>query len=621
MENIIDLYSVSDLLKKKFYIPCYQRGYRWTEQQVRELLNDINDFDLTTDKVTGKKNWYCLQPLVVKEMAAYDDRLKTESDKNGWYEVVDGQQRLTTMCLIIRYINEMWRGKGKEMIPLLKYETRSDCYDFLTSLEIIDDTVSCDEKSEEYIDYYFMRCAYETIDNWVRTIKNFNDSEFTSNFIHNTKFIWYQLIEDDPIKVFTRLNVGRIPLTNSELIKALFLNERNFSDKNVHLKQRQQEIAGEWDNIEYELQNEEFWLFLHELGYTKPTRIDLIFDLICEHNVFGKYENIGNDDYKTFRYFAEHFKKIEVDEVVGIWKIIKKYHYTFKEWYNDLTLYHYVGYLIDCEYDVSDLFNKWNCSTDKNAFIKYLKDEIRKCLNLEKYGVDKKYNEDGSNKGLCKSLLLFHNIQTAINQNTNQVNNDKYKVGTFYKFPFHLYKMENWDVEHINSNTTNQEEDEQTQKEWLTNIYLAVSKEMQDDIKKFFETRFDSDEKRNIEYNRIRSQVNIDNNWTQQEKNMVWNYTLLDSSTNRSYGNSIFSAKRRIIIGKDKGVNISVPYISRDGKILFTEEKNAKSSFVPLCTKQIFMKYYSSSVSDINYWTKEDAENYKNDILYCLTKI
>ena len=43
-ENIIEMKSVSNLLGLKFFIPSYQRGYRWNEQQIEDLLNDINDF-------------------------------------------------------------------------------------------------------------------------------------------------------------------------------------------------------------------------------------------------------------------------------------------------------------------------------------------------------------------------------------------------------------------------------------------------------------------------------------------------------------------------------------------------------------------------------------------------
>ena len=88
--------------------------------------------------------------------------------------------------------------------------------------------------------------------------------------------------------MFTRLNIGKISLTNAELIKALFLNRSNFNmGDDGYIQLRQREIASEWDNIEYALQDDEFWLFLHNLkekGYDRPTRIDFIFDLICKQN-------------------------------------------------------------------------------------------------------------------------------------------------------------------------------------------------------------------------------------------------------------------------------------------------------------------------------------------------
>ena len=97
---------------------------------------------------------------------------------------------------------------------------------------------------------------------------------------------------------------------------------------------------------------------------------------------------------------------------------------------------------------------------------------------------------------------------------------------------------------------------------------------------------------------------------------------LLDSSTNRSYGNAIFSGKRRIIIGKDKGISIALPKISKNGLLQVGEDTKAKSSFVPPCTKQVFMKYYSATMTDANYWTKKvDAVGYLNDIKACINKL
>ena len=95
-DNKIYTLTVSEISGKKFFIPAYQRGYRWTEQQVLDLLNDVNEF-----KTGGDNAWYCLQPLVVRLMNPEDKRLVLENDKSEWYEVIDGQQRLTTTFLII----------------------------------------------------------------------------------------------------------------------------------------------------------------------------------------------------------------------------------------------------------------------------------------------------------------------------------------------------------------------------------------------------------------------------------------------------------------------------------------------------------------------------------------
>ena len=50
-------------------------------------------------------------------------------------------------------------------------------------------------------------------------------------------------------------------------------------------------------------------------------------------------------------------------------------------------------------------------------------------------------------------------------------------------------------------------------------------------------------------------------------------------------------------------------------------ETEAESPFVPPCTKRVFLKYYSASYSENNYWTKNDAEQYKQDIQMCINKL
>lgn len=616
-ENKIELRAVDELLGMKFYIPNYQRGYRWTEQQVKDLLNDINEFSPETNRNSNDTSWYCLQPLVVRQMDESDSRLKEEVDKNSWYEVIDGQQRLTTIYLVIHYFNEMWVGKSKIQVPKIKYATRNNAFKFLECLEIDNNEVTPKgEKSIDYIDYHYMKLAYGTIHEWAENKgASFNNNDFQSKFRHSTKVIWYESVGEDPIKVFTRLNIGKIPLTNAELIKALFLNRSNFHISNDnHLKLRQQEIASEWDNIEYTLQNDEFWLFLHKDCYDRPTRIDFIFDLICEQHALGEFEDIGTDDYKTFRYFYEYFKS-GASNIENGWRKIKSYFQTFKEWYDDIELYHYIGFLIHQGEKLDELYKKWNNENSKEDFIIQLKDiiknKIRKCNDLNKqYEIDK-----GPAKTTCKPLLLLHNIQTIVNQNKQLKSKEEYKLPVFYKFPFHLFKKERWDVEHIDSNTTNGLENEKDQKEWLK--YSVLGTELSDGLKERIKAFINNDNSRESFESICREieQYNRSGSWKnpEKDKNKVWNFVLLDAGTNRGYGNSIFPAKRRCIIGKDQGKKYSIDEGSLEIKVEY-----GAIAFIPPVTKNVFLKYYNTSVDSLREWCESDAESYKLNIFETL---
>lgn len=640
-DNNIKLVSINELLNEHFFIPNYQRGYRWSCQQVKDLLNDIYEF---SKKKHQDYEFYCVQPLVVKEMSDEEKNANNLQVSDKWFEVIDGQQRLTTIYLVLQYLQDAIDilGLPKQMYEL-EYQRKTKDFD---GSEFLKSIAQVNETNNSHIDYYHMSVAYMTIKEWFCNNKvnkgdfcnvllkhELDNNEHSQDKANNVRFIWYESVEEDPIKVFTRLNIGKISLTNAELIKALFLNRSNFRTENhAYLKLRQQEIASEWDKIEYTLQDDDFWLFLHEKGYNRPTRIDFIFDLICEHNSLKlaeeQLESIGSDDFRTFRYFYEYFRSNQAS-LVECWKLVKKYYKVFEEWFKDLELYHYIGYLILTaktlkigERDditlmptLQALVKKWDDSADKHSYLLFLKGMIRNIISTCP-PLDFQYKEDGSDKSKCRPILLFHNIQTVINQNRSQQANEKYQSGQFYKFPFNLFKLEGWDVEHINSNTTNQEDNVDTQKEWLLNAYVSAAPSVQESIGRYFDA---ADEEKDTLFNEIRNQLPKSDDWTQQEKNRIWNYALLDSSTNRSYGNAIFSSKRRIIIGKDKGKKLAIPRLTRDKKLQLGEETVATSSFVPPCTKQIFMKYYSVSLGEANYWTKEpDAAAYLKDIEECV---
>lgn len=666
-ENKIELKSVGELLGMKFFIPNYQRGYRWTEQQVKDLLNDVNEF-IQNDN----SDFYSLQPLVVKKkwpnLNDKDNDEETEKkikedlgkihqaeslesvsniiqeiNKDCQWEVIDGQQRLTTIFLILYYLQE----KNSYSIG---YETRNGFADFLSTVNGSNKWESIigifnknnEKKNGDNIDFYHVFTSFSTIKHWFEVEhKEVKQDDFKNQLLKNVKFIWYESVDEEPIKVFTRLNIGKIKLTNSELIKALMLNRSNFDEETSrHIQLRQQEIASEWDKIEYTLQNDEFWLFLNENDYGKPTRIDFIFDLICSDTnngliVFSDEEEknkvIGNDNYSTFRYFYEFFhrekKTHQYEEkhpsrndsietpIEKCWKEVKKYFQTFQEWFNDLTLYHYIGYLRcpvkdkDNLISIETLVGLWKDGKDK--FVDEIKERIIKriqgCNDLEKqYEIG-----DNPAKTKCKPILLLHNVQTVINQNIELKSKKEYGLPVFYKFPFHLYKKETWDVEHIDSNTTNVLDKDKNQKEWLKYSLLDNDVLNHPEISKRIRAFLDgAEDKPSFEDLAQAIEKLSVSRWKEPEKdkNKIWNFVLLDAGTNRGYGNAIFPAKRRCIIGKDQGEKY---IIDNDLKIMMGKGDIA---FVPPVTKNVFLKYYNSSVENIKAWGESDAKGYRENI-------
>lgn len=98
-ENKIELKSVNDLLGMNFYIPSYQRGYRWTTLHVEALLEDLDNFLKHSEEPGAKNEAYCLQPIVVVG--------QQDSNEKKIWEIVDGQQRLTTLYILLKYLNLM----------------------------------------------------------------------------------------------------------------------------------------------------------------------------------------------------------------------------------------------------------------------------------------------------------------------------------------------------------------------------------------------------------------------------------------------------------------------------------------------------------------------------------
>lgn len=560
---LIEPMNIQLLLDKNFFIPSYQRGYRWSPQQIKDFLNDIKEFDPKTNEM-GEKTWYCLQPLVIKPMDTYTKAVFNLDETQDWYEVIDGQQRLTTLFLVVHYINEMWKGKQKFAEFSLKYETRANSEDFLKQLEVNDatDIVAINDQN---IDFHFISTAYNTIHQWVKGFGNsLNTGEFESKLIYNTKVIWYET-DSDSVEVFTRINVGKIPLTNAELIKALFLNNSNFADANdkdkTKIRLKQLEIASEWDRMEYNLQNDSFWYFLNNKS-TTTTRIEFIFDLIA-----NKLEKT-HDEFYTFRHFVEKLKDSNIKEV---WKQVKQCFQVLEEWYNDRKLYHKVGFLVATGSRIKDIFDS-SKGKSKSEFLNDLNQKIHDSVISKDDISTLKYRSEK-----IRPILLLHNIQTMLN-NENETN----------RFPFDRFKKEKWDVEHITAIAEEPPQTDKHKRDWLDEVKNFAMKnvikpELLDQLEIVSLDLLNFDEfYRNFLKEFEENKGEVDN---------INNLVLLDAHTNRSYKNAVFPIKRSTIIEREKA-----------------------GVFVPISTKNVFMKFYSDDVSQMSFWGEKDKELYFSDL-------
>ena len=566
---MIEQKSIRDIIDKKinFNVPAYQRGYRWDKLNVTDLLDDLLEF--IQDDSSGK--FYCLQPLVVKKIGT------------NQYNVIDGQQRLTTIFIILRYLENLLKEENDiSEIYTIRYETRESSQGFLK--EVANKT---QKDSKENIDFFYMHQAYEAVDSWFKDkisqkkttkrkiLEIFTNSEGEKHI----EFIWYEIADsEDEVKIFARLNSGKIPLTNAELIKALFLNVRNFpkecSENEIITKQI--EISKEWDEIEYTLQDDEFFKFLTKNDY--PTRIELLFEIL------SGVKNTELDRYAIYRYFSDMAKEGDLSH---IWTDIKKIFLTFKFWFKDIEYYHLVGFLVAS--NILSIEKIYNATKDKtkNELRDFLKDTIknnlRPSLNLkeEEIKIDNisglSYDDDKDKKNIEKILLLF-NIATIINSK-----------GSYTRFSFNEYNGKKWSLEHIHAQKDKGLKDKKAQDAWLKNSKKYIDEsDLKEKIANFINgnenSRFDGLQMEIL--NKFGDLVNMHG---------IENLALLTTKNNSSLSNGLFIEKREKIIEMDKN-----------------------GEFIPICTKNVFLKYYSNELSNVYFWSKQDQEDYKGSIIKTL---
>lgn len=647
-----ELLTIEKLLEKvknekiSFKVPGYQRGYRWGKEQISNLIADIRRYDNTVKNNADKdNNPYYLQPIIVKE--------RHNDSGEIVYDVIDGQQRLTTIWLLLYYLQ-------KSSPYSISYESRPNCLIYFQK--------NLNQFESKNLDYFHIGEVYKTIK---ETIKKEEKQNFLQLLLEHVKVIWSE-VENDAIDKFTNVNSGKIKLTCAELIKALFLQEniyrevlpvtnanitnaeerlyealRELVKKTYGSIEQRDKIAREWDEIERRLGEDKFWYFIYDqqCGQIYDTRIEYIFNLVCGvergDNPLKAFETMYNEIYQNSN---NHIQYID-----DKWKEVKKYVDTLYNWWKDKEMYHLIGYIISTTPWVEVYEDKkdneteklWSLDEEKNkkkikvSVITYLihglykqnwtktelKEQIKKAIintfsefidgripgNIIINEADESFTYSKRNN--ITRALLFFNIDTMLKQKGDE------------RFPFDRYKKGSWDIEHIASQTDFVPKNHEEKVRWCATllqyftgkIFCASENQYEKEIKRVIAETIllykDKTDRRSIEiwklFVALNAYINDSHSNVKEDvenlfgpieiedadKHKIGNLTLLNSSINRGYGNSIFPIKRMTVI-----------QAAEDG------------DYIPICTQKVFQKAYSNQLDQLYQWTKKDFDDYGNAV-------
>lgn len=533
----------------EFFVPSYQRGYRWTEQEVGTLLSDLREN-------SGKT--YYLQPLVVK---ARDD---------GSWELVDGQQRLTTLYLIHRYIRDNHIQSATPAYSIT-YETRAGSKDFLEGIADVDPGTN--------IDFSHMARAYECIESWFSQWGHRTSPEASRlhrDLYDNVKVLWYEAPKEvDSRDLFTRLNVGRILLTDAELVKALLLSHGQAGPAQTDPSL---EMAAYWDAIERDLRVPGVWAFITGEAAEEATHISLLLDTLAG--------GVRGDDRPRYQTFEELRSRI-ADDTQQFWRELVELHSLVLGWYDDRDLYHKVGYLISVRAASFAEMVELSKGKGRSDFEAALDERISGHLKLTEGGVanltyDSRQTFD---------VLLLMNVETIRRMKDSSE-----------RYSFRAHASDAWSLEHIHAQNAEKLNTAEQWRSWLQYHHdaLADLPNLDPDRRAEVMNRIDavlSAEVTQQSFSAVEADVvsllSPSDEPADGEVHAIANLALLGQRDNSALNNGVFEVKRREILRRDK-----------------------EGSYIPVCTRNVFLKYYSPSGKEqLHFWSDADRQTYLQALL------
>lgn len=575
-----------------FIIPYLQRAYKWKEKQAKQMLEDFSEF------LKQEKTYYCMQPLAVVKIG------------DNKYELLDGQQRLTTLLILWRILFE---SDEKTSYPY-KFEYERDSSESNTLINRYSFITESDEiKKGEYgnIDEYYMSKVYGAIKLYFDNPNNKKtDEQKADNYKETFKkllkgegkhilFLWYEVNEEEKHTTFAHLNSGKIELTCSELIKAILLSDGNKESLDNNRLPDKSLVAAQYAEMEEAFNDDRLWYMLQtDEPLYNGSRMDLLFNMVL---------NINRKAYEADPKAAFYKVYARRADLSRFWKDCRAYFVRIMDLYKNPYTYHYIGYLTYTEGNnkIDDWVKVYKESGLKGC-IEQLKSKVRE--SISGLGDLEKITYSDTSKATLRKIFILHNIQTIlIHYETIKKANLGLRF-SYEQFPFELLYSQRWDIEHIASQTENPLTKIQDCKDWIASVRADYSEifVQRPDLNNEIDL-FEKDSK--IEmfkqiYNEIVSSAEKN---SPQNKDGLGNLVLLDSHTNRSYHNSLYKRKRKIILAASNIDNQNNEY---------------QMTYIPRCTLNVFLKTYNTGLDvKLGEWTQDDYDKYLGDLKEKLEQI
>ncbi|MCR5137024.1 MAG: DUF262 domain-containing HNH endonuclease family protein [Oscillospiraceae bacterium] len=649
-----------------FTVDLYQRGFRWTQTEVRELLDDVRTFSLTQPAESGA--FYCLQPVVVSRTA----------DGRHW-NVIDGQQRLTTLYLF--YCCYSWVVPPPHRYNLIPFtltckdKPRMQAFlDALAEVEYLSARKIAEEldEYENDIDCHYLLEAYQCIGDYLQHILRSTGGYsklrcLKETFDRRVMLIWYEVTDCDPLNeaaLFTKLNTGRIQLTNAELIKALLLERRTADrepspelQKEAVLRMR---IAEQWNAMEAELADQRFWSFLtgargetvHEnSGYNSgydplqsPTRLDYLFLIMAlELNrnallkakeqypdegpwIVPETDNNGRFPFCVFSLFLE-LKRLHPgegmndrnDAVGEVWETVRDFYRLLRSWYESPWWYHRIGFLTITDpysaperlLELRDLCAEVECDTEQGpeSLTETSEERILRLISREVFGSRPPKSHEECREWL--SELCYSKHTRKIRQVLLLYNLAYLEVSDRGgRFPFELYRDArlNWDLEHINAVSDTMPGDDRrdtetnSRRQWLKKAAQLPELE-----------RIVTADGRRVQ--ELLPELLKEKRYLAGKQPGTRDFIQVYEAIIRFFGGQEgpdHSIGNLTLL--DGGINRSYRNDVFPLKRKAILERSAQGIFIPLCTRKVFMKGFRES-ADLMCWRESDKKAYTEEIV------